>query len=166
MNTERKSEQKRQAGYYKTFRHGYWNICYYNDVVQEFHMPCFEKPFKESDFAEIGDMVNPEPDGKIYSIDLDKLESLPNMTPEAFIDACKAQGNIIWNSEPDDGWIKVSDRLPETSEGVLVANKNGVSHTTHSFHVGQKTWNALTGNWCLDPITHWRPLPNPPKSEI
>lgn len=56
-----------------------------------------------------------------------------------------------------DGWIPVSERMPETMVSVLV--------TGDWFHHDIAFWDG--GSWCdLDfeaPVTHWQPLPSAPK---
>ena len=56
-----------------------------------------------------------------------------------------------------DGWIPVSERMPETMVSVLV--------TGDWFHHAIAFWDG--GSWCdLDfeaPATHWRPLPAMPE---
>ncbi|WP_312974059.1 DUF551 domain-containing protein [Atlantibacter sp.] len=58
-----------------------------------------------------------------------------------------------------DGWIPVSERMPETMTSVLV--------TGTWFHHAVSFWDGAS--WCdLDyepPVTHWMPLPNPPQQE-
>ena len=69
------------------------------------------------------------------------------------------------------GWISVKDRLPETRHAVL-------AYTPHYKNIWAVSMHE-DGNWyiwspygrvCLDPdwygpITHWMPLPEPPKEE-
>ena len=56
-------------------------------------------------------------------------------------------------------WISVKDRLPEDSANVLVCHKNGFV-TTNAW-LGAHWWFKNERN----PITHWMPLPQPPKGE-
>lgn len=58
-------------------------------------------------------------------------------------------------------WVKVSERLPEVGERVLVYN------TVYGVQIG---WLMFTGNWehytqmlKSENNTHWQPLPTPPK---
>ena len=59
-------------------------------------------------------------------------------------------------------WINVNDRLPKTCKDVLTCRRNG--------HV-EMNWLMLVDGWYkdapeLNPVTHWMPLPEPPKEEI
>lgn len=59
-------------------------------------------------------------------------------------------------------WIPVEERLPEPTENpVLVHDYSGVSVAWHSQAMG---WVYKTGFACVD-VTHWMPLPQPPKEE-
>ena len=59
-------------------------------------------------------------------------------------------------------WIPVEERLPEPTENpVLVHDYSGVSVAWHSKTMG---WVYKTGLPCVD-VTHWMPLPQPPKEE-
>ena len=60
------------------------------------------------------------------------------------------------------GWISVKDRLPDEDVRVLVYLHSDRSYTT------MDTDRLLNGKWvrwgALD-VTHWMPLPLPPKGE-
>ena len=59
-------------------------------------------------------------------------------------------------------WIPVEERFPEPTENpVLVHDYSGVSVAWHSRAMG---WVYKTGLACVD-VTHWMPLPSPPKEE-
>ena len=56
-------------------------------------------------------------------------------------------------------WIPVSDRLPEKGEDVLVYT---LTHDVLKAHCyGDRQWFAHDGIWRV--VTHWMPLPEPPK---
>ncbi len=59
------------------------------------------------------------------------------------------------------GWITVSERSPEESGYYLVSHKHGcVCIRLYNERCGDMF--AKFGN---DPVTHWMPLPEPPKEE-
>lgn len=70
-----------------------------------------------------------------------------------------ANGVVISNSETTTKWIPVTERLPEYETEVLTYRKSGISVETR--------WRTY---WDYDefsdsPVTHWMPLPQPPKGE-
>ena len=67
--------------------------------------------------------------------------------------------NLIANGVTVQEWISVDDELPEDSANVLVCHKNGLV-TTNAW-LGANWWFKNERN----PITHWMPLPQPPKGE-
>lgn len=54
------------------------------------------------------------------------------------------------------GWISVDERLPETYEDVLCFDRRSV---IIDFMCSDGTWCGIHDK----PITHWMPLPEPPK---
>lgn len=73
-----------------------------------------------------------------------------------------------------DMWISVNDRLPEKykcngliiSESVLVYKDCGdntiPSYSVSFFWINEKKWNVEKDGYR---VTHWQPLPKPPKIE-
>jgi hypothetical protein len=61
-----------------------------------------------------------------------------------------------------DGWIPVSERLPEPNEIMLTLHKQG-QMLCEDFHNG--LWTSQI-NWfdSTNPVTHWMHLPAPPKT--
>ena len=63
-------------------------------------------------------------------------------------------------------WVSVKDRLPEESGMYIVTANDGHAHRV-SFVQWQKKnrmWN-LTGARSYWRVTHWQPIPQPPKGE-
>ena len=65
-------------------------------------------------------------------------------------------------------WIKCSDRLPERTVSAIVWGKNvGVREGYYNALDGFKCW-MYHGNerpHFLNGVTHWMPLPEPPKED-
>lgn len=60
-----------------------------------------------------------------------------------------------WNTRAEPRWIPVSERLPEKEGAYYVVLKDGnVGHTW--FPSPRRDWHAMG-------VTHWMPLPLPPK---
>ena len=61
-------------------------------------------------------------------------------------------------------WIPVTERLPEKFENVIVANKRG-----KHYNIDKAWWNGCCFDRCAkgpyQNVTHWMPLPQPPKEE-
>lgn len=62
-------------------------------------------------------------------------------------------------------WIAVSERLPEDNSAYLVKLDHGISILGFNLH--HKKWNVSHNNLESEVtgITHWMPLPQPPKQE-
>ena len=73
--------------------------------------------------------------------------------------------------QPVDRWISCKDKMPEDNTLVLFVyvSKNGVKSVHYGYHQTLKglgsSWAKPSGGWqyCDDDITHWHPLPEPPK---
>lgn len=65
-------------------------------------------------------------------------------------------------------WIPVEERLPKPKDLVLVCNEFGGVH--YGYFESNKKWYTAN-NWLVDSwtvmsnVTHWMPLPEPPKEE-
>ena len=58
-------------------------------------------------------------------------------------------------------WISIDDRLPEKDEGVIIYPMDGmVGHADYFFNAFS-TW----GYGEVNGVTHWMPLPEPPKDK-
>ena len=84
-----------------------------------------------------------------------KIDKAPTINPED----CRAQ------------WISVEDRLPEYEHPVLATDVREDYTAILTLKAGGKVltdcWeDAATGvRWPVDEMTHWMPLPEPPKGE-
>lgn len=58
-------------------------------------------------------------------------------------------------------WTPVSERLPEDNTAVIVATDNGMVFQCLYAYDGWDLWDGYKVN-----ITHWMPLPEPPKEDI
>lgn len=71
-------------------------------------------------------------------------------------------------------WVSVNDRLPEEWEEVIACDENAVVYPQARWFLGRKhgeiwewAYEAGMDYWVsVDvPVTHWMPLPDPPKGE-
>lgn len=64
-------------------------------------------------------------------------------------------------------WISVKERLPKYGVPVLAADSRDgfVRELCLEKYAGDKVFWVSEGHWCLntDEVTHWMPLPEPPK---
>ena len=87
------------------------------------------------------------------------VELLDRFVYDEWYDNDEIADELISNGVTVQEWISVGDRLPEDSATVLVCHKNGLV-TTNAW-LGAHWWFKDERN----PITHWMPLPQPPKGE-
>lgn len=83
----------------------------------------------------------------------------------------KAMLGLVDRIKTVGGWISVEDRLPETRHAVLAYTPHYKNIWAVSMHE-DRNWYIWSpgGRILLDPdwygpITHWMPLPEPPKEE-
>lgn len=60
-------------------------------------------------------------------------------------------------------WINVKDRLPKYENPVLAGNAELCFVNTALYHVATRRWELPSGIFCE--VTHWMPLPEPPKGD-
>ena len=67
----------------------------------------------------------------------------------------------------EPGWISVRDRPPEEEGTYLVFRKEPFGAVTMAWYSGNENgWMALDGSFYADGVvTHYMPLPEPPKEE-
>ena len=58
-------------------------------------------------------------------------------------------------------WISVKEQLPTSSTTVLIAHKGGVSFGWFNGMYWER--GASTAHRMIKTVTHWMPLPEPPK---
>lgn len=66
-----------------------------------------------------------------------------------------------------ENWISVEDRLPEDAQNyiICVLEGDGTKHvTTGTYDWRYKMWSDEVGGiWEPQRVTHWMPLPEPPR---
>lgn len=84
-----------------------------------------------------------------------------NGLPAAVVAECV---KVIRALPEEDGWISVKDRMPEefTSVIVHVPGENQWS-TVREAYFARGGWCTRIGIFSTDDVTHWMPLPEPPK---
>ena len=68
---------------------------------------------------------------------------------------------VVVNAPTVGGWISVKDRLPEKNVPVLVWEKQGFAYV--DMLEAECVWQIASTNYAI--VTHWMPLPEPPKEE-
>lgn len=84
-----------------------------------------------------------------------------------YCDCCYAEklaDHLIANGVTVQKWISVKDRLPEKEGEVLVCDTREDFISTWEY-LGKGLWLYDDIFWGTDDITHWMPLPQPPKGE-
>ena len=60
-------------------------------------------------------------------------------------------------------WIRVEDRLPESDDSVLVFIQNSHDEEIEIASYNPNRRRAWDIDWLNATVTHWMPLPKPPK---
>ena len=77
----------------------------------------------------------------------------------------KAEAITAWNRRAD-GWIPVTERLPEEHEVTLVRGDTSPLVFLCWYEKSEREWYDSYGNCIGSPdrhVTHWMPLPQPPE---
>ena len=61
-------------------------------------------------------------------------------------------------------WIPVTERLPEKNRCILICSKQG--GIAEGVYMGGRAWIQYRWNAVGMDVTHWMPLPEPPKEEL
>ena len=73
--------------------------------------------------------------------------------------------HLIANGVTVQEWISVKDRLPEDNSDVLAYMQNGVESRIFPASYYKGWWECQIWNTRCLSVTHWIPLPQPPKGE-
>lgn len=93
-------------------------------------------------------------------------EQLQKLLDERHVSHWKPEVEEVISSEPTQGWIKCSDSLPtERFTACLVFNGDAPHYNQHVFEASYflQIASFKTGHAYMGTITHWMPLPKPPK---
>ena len=76
-----------------------------------------------------------------------------------------SRGSVANYPAKPDGWIPVTERLPERNKPVLVVDESGVNVGSYSPMLHD--WWSLHGDRMAPgpAVTHWMPLPAPPSDD-
>ena len=90
--------------------------------------------------------------------------SLPSNTEDFHLNMFVT--NLLSHGVTVQEWISVTERLPEKGEEVLVFDTRE-NWTGFAWLRPDETWTALGFDFPFDlgEVTHWMPLPQPPKGE-
>ena len=60
-------------------------------------------------------------------------------------------------------WISVDNRFPDNNAICLVCGKKGGMRVARAYVCKNYTWWTVVGTGKVFNVTHWMPLPEPPK---
>lgn len=76
-----------------------------------------------------------------------------------------AADNLISNGVTIQRWVSVDERLPEEGTDVLAYQNRGEETRVVPANYGCGIWFDCCLDCAADSITHWMPLPEPPKGD-
>lgn len=111
-----------------------------------------------------------------YKAEIEKKSQYKNGLPGSALDIVNTLLNDFEQDEKENGWIPVSERMPEKDGRYLVTFKNGIKvcmvgygsckRTVLGYPIGHG-WYSLeeAQYYAEDSIIAWRPIPNPMKED-
>ena len=98
--------------------------------------------------------------GKVQDEGVDYTLDVP-----AYISNDTLANYLIANGVTMQEWIPVTERLPKNYEAVLTFDGRSIHIMAHH-HDFKDPFGIVKGNFMgYAPVTHWMPLPEPPKGE-
>lgn len=108
--------------------------------------------------ADISDLISREEAAK-------RLEALAEKKKGSFSgEAFEFAAKVVRGVPAAVRWIPVTERLPEEYTTILVCGEDGVEPGNFSSKSGFWTCDAYEADLIMG-VTHWMPLPEPPKGE-
>ena len=97
-----------------------------------------------------------------------KFKLLNHFQKDKVDGAAQAIHSLVYG-EKGEQWISVNDRLPKINPGNLALSKNVLVYGFSGYYEAyynhrKKQWESYEWNECIK-VTHWMPLPQPPKAE-
>lgn len=111
-----------------------------------------------------------------YKAEIEKKSQYKHGLPGSALDIVNSLLDALAQDEKENGWILVSERLPEKDGRYLVTFKNGIKvcmvgygsckRTVLGYPIGHG-WYSLeeAQYYAEDSIIAWRPIPNPMKED-
>lgn len=111
-----------------------------------------------------------------YKAEIEKKSQYKHGLPGSALDIVNSLLDALAQDEKENGWIPVSERLPEKDGRYLVTFKNGIKvcmvgygsckRTVLGYQIGHG-WYSLeeAQYYAEDSIIAWRPIPNPMKED-
>lgn len=116
---------------------------------------------------------------QIEPIDREELRATIQKWIDAHTDVDDTDGvglleDVLWeiNAQPTltppNEWVSVEERLPENGQIVLFHQKDGFIYCAEYFAgnaLMSPGWFIDNDSWDAKEVTHWMPIPAPPKKE-
>ena len=93
----------------------------------------------------------------------EEIERLRLVVDEQDLALQKAENDL--NTSRQAKWISVKEKLPKDYEDVVIIMRDGASSWYRVAYREYGGWSFGGGRRVNDEVTHWMPLPEPPKEE-